>query len=115
MKNGPIYSNISIINRAFRALGSPLHRDLIIDFVRTHWGNGRGLPLEEAQNLVKLALEAQFYYEKASEEDHFSRKEVYCKELDRLYYNMQINPYPYQYNSRIMNLTMSESNYSPQC
>jgi RNA polymerase primary sigma factor len=114
MKNGPIYSNISIINRAFRALGSPLHRDLIIDFVRTHWGNGRGLPLEEAQNLVKLALEAQFYYEKASEEDHFSRKEVYCKELDRLYYNMQINPYPYQYNSRIMNLTMSEIYLDPR-
>jgi RNA polymerase primary sigma factor len=114
MKNGPIYSNISMINRAFRTLGSPLHRDLIIDFVRTHWGNGRGLPLEEAQNLVKLALEAQFYYEKASEEDHFSRKEVYCKELDRLYYDMQINPYPYQYNSRVINLTMIEIYLDPR-
>lgn len=102
-----------MINRAFRTLGSPLHRDLIVDFVRTHWGNGRGLPVEEARNFVKLPLEAQFYYKKTEEDDHFSRKEIYSEKLDRLYHSMQINPYPQLY-SRALQITMSDIYLDPR-
>ncbi|MEJ9151134.1 sigma-70 family RNA polymerase sigma factor [Bacillus smithii] len=114
MKNGPVYSNISIINQAFRNLGSPLHRDLIIDFVRTHWGNGRGLPIEEAKELVKLPLEVQFYYEKTDEDDHFSRKEIHCEKLNHLYHNMKLNPYPQLYSRKTINVTMNEIYLDPR-
>lgn len=114
MKNGPIYSNISNINRSFRTFGSPLHIDLIIDYVRTHWENGRGTTIENARDLVKRPLEAQFYYNKCEEEDHFERTEVICEKLNDLFQDMRWNPNPFLYSSKAISASMKDIYLDPR-
>jgi RNA polymerase primary sigma factor len=52
MKNGPVISNISLINKAFLYLGSPLHNKLIIDYIITNYGLGKGTTEVEAKTIV---------------------------------------------------------------
>lgn len=114
MQNGPIYSNISNINRAFRIFGSPLHTDIIIDYVRTNWENGRGTSTENALNLVKYPLEAQFYYNKAEEEDHYLRRISICDKLDDLYKQMKWNPNPWLFSTKTAPVKLNEVYLDPR-
>jgi RNA polymerase primary sigma factor len=114
VKNGPVYSNISNINRAYGIFGSPLHVDLIIDYVRTHWENGRGTSLEDAQSKVKYPIEAQFYYSKAEEEDHYSRKIVACEKLNDLYNDMRWNPNPWLLSAKTIPVNIKEIYLDPR-
>ncbi|MFC4557303.1 sigma-70 family RNA polymerase sigma factor [Virgibacillus kekensis] len=114
MKNGPVYSNISIINRAFGTFGSPLHKDLIIDYVRTHWENGRGTSFEDAYNIVKYPLEAEFYYRKTEEQDHFSRKQALSEKLDELYSQLRMNPNPWIFSTKTVPVKLNEIYRDPR-
>lgn len=114
MQNGPVYSNISIINRAFRTFGSPLHIDLIVDYVRTNWENGRGISADLALNYVKYPLEAHFYYKKGEEEDHFIRKESLCENLNELHEQMRWNPNPWLFSTKTVPVSLNEIYIDPR-
>lgn len=114
VKNGPVYSNISNINRSFRTFGSPLHIDLITDYVRTHWENGRGTTIENAQDLVKWPLKAQYYYAECEEEDHYIRKEVICEKLNDLFQQLRWYPNPFLYSNKAISATMNDINLDPR-
>ena len=43
MKNDPVFSNISMINKCFSDIGSPLPYSMILDYIRMNWANGRGI------------------------------------------------------------------------
>jgi RNA polymerase primary sigma factor len=114
VKNGPVYSNISNINRAFRTFGSPLHFDLIVDYVRTNWENGRGTPLENAKNLVRLPLNAKFYFDTSEEDDHYIRKEFPSEKLNSLYHDLKLNPNPFLFSLKTISTSMKEIYLDPR-
>lgn len=99
MRNGPVVSNISLINKAFLELGSPLHYKLIVDYLRVNWDHGKGIKEEEAKKFLDLALEAKYYYEEV-EEQHYQRKQTYCSDLDPLYEKLKREKIPFKYNSK---------------
>ncbi|WP_338472803.1 sigma-70 family RNA polymerase sigma factor [Niallia sp. XMNu-256] len=84
MKNGPVISNISLINKAFLEQGSPLHYRLIVDYLRVNWAHGAGTSEKDARYVLDVALNAGFYYEEV-EEQHYQRKQSHCSHLDELY------------------------------
>lgn len=99
MKNGPVISNISLINKAFLEIGSPLHYKLIVDYLRINWDHGKGISEAEAQNILNIALNAKYYYEEV-EEQHFQRKQFHCSDLDVLYDELKQTKVPVKQNTR---------------
>lgn len=99
MKNGPVVSNISLINKAFLELGSPLHYKLIVDYLRINWEHGKGLPEGEAKDILNIALNAKYYYEEV-EEQHFQRKQAFNTVLDDLYKELKHSKVPIKQHPR---------------
>ncbi len=99
MKNGPVISNISLINKAFSEIGSPLHYKLIVDYLRINWDLGRGIVEKEASRILDYALNAGFYYEEV-EEQHFQRKQSYSNNLDGLYKELKQTKVPIRQNQK---------------
>lgn len=99
MKNGPVISNISLINKAFLELGSPLHYKLIVDYLRINWNLGKGIIEKEAMDILEIALNAGFYYEEV-EEQHYSRKHLLASDLDMLYQELKDTKVPIKLNQR---------------
>ena len=99
LHDGPIISNISLINKAFSELGEILHYDLIVDYLRINWAYGSGLSEEEAKKILDIALKAGFYYESVDEQ-HYRRKNVELKSLDPLYEELELTCTPFKLKKR---------------
>ncbi|WP_423798182.1 sigma factor-like helix-turn-helix DNA-binding protein [Neobacillus sp. SAB-20_R2A] len=99
MKNGPVISNISLINKAFSELGSPLHYKLIVDYLRVNWDFGKGIIEAEAKKILNYALDAGFYYEEVKEQ-HFQRKQFSVANLDSLYDQLKYQKVPVKQNGK---------------
>ncbi|AKL94717.1 RNA polymerase, sigma 70 family subunit [Clostridium aceticum] len=113
MKNGPVFSNISMINRCFNELGSPLHYSLIIDYLRINWANGRGIHEEDAINYLNLALKAGHYYEEV-ERQHYQRRSMHFDKLHDLFDTLQTTCIPTQYLGRKSPYNLQEINMDPR-
>jgi RNA polymerase primary sigma factor len=109
MKNGPIFSNISMINKAFSHIGSPLHYKLIVDYMRVNWAHGRGLSEMDAKNFLDLAINAGYYYELTSDQ-HYQRKHQLIKDLDPLYIDLTMTKIPHKLNTRRSNYRLTDIN-----
>lgn len=84
MKNGPVFSNITMINKCFSDLGTPLPYSMILDYLRMNWANGRGISEKEASKLLNIALNANYYYTEITPQ-HYQRKSQIMDELDTLH------------------------------
>ncbi|OWZ84677.1 hypothetical protein [Natranaerobius trueperi] len=96
--SGPVFSNISIINRAFCELGSPLPYDMLVEYVQVNWANGKGLDRKTSSEHVKTALSASFYFEEAFK-GYYRKKEFQFKELDDLHDQLKETLVPQTFNS----------------
>lgn len=99
MKNGPVISNISLINKALLELGSPLHYKLFVDYLRINWNLGKGIKEKEAIDILNIALNAGFYYEEV-EEQHYCRKQLHSSNLDKLYQELKDTKVPIKQNQK---------------
>lgn len=107
MKNGPVFSNITMINKCFSDIGSPLPYSMILDYLRMNWANGRGISEKEASTLLNLALNANYYYTEITPQ-HYQRKSQIMDELDSLYERLSETYIPINYNNKKMSFTLQK-------
>lgn len=107
MKNGPVFSNISMINKCFLDMGSPLPYSIILDYLCMNWANGRGIGKDEASNLLNHALNANYYYMETSPQ-HYQRKSQFISELDFLFKKLKETFIPVNYNNKKVAFTLQK-------
>jgi RNA polymerase primary sigma factor len=113
MKDGPVISNISLINKAFLELSSPLHYKLIVEYLRVNWAFGVGIIEQEAKTILDIALNAAYYYEEV-EEQHYQRKQFHNSILDELYDNLTLSKVPIKQHSKNPQYKMTDLYRDPR-
>ncbi|MFA9397876.1 MAG: sigma factor-like helix-turn-helix DNA-binding protein [Clostridiaceae bacterium] len=107
MKNGPVFSNITMINKCFSDTGSPLPYSMILDYLCMNWANGRGINKNDANKFLDFALNADYYYIEISPQ-HYQRRVELVVELDSLYENLKETYIPIKYNHKKAPFSLSK-------